>query len=195
MCMKKMLSFGLEPYPVEGYEITHIPLIEVVPLPMPDFKKPLEQATHLILTSKTAVDLFPLCQKKVIAVGKATAARAIEKGFSVVDVAKEESQEGIVDLIQNLARPSLFWPRSELARPLLSTFCDEKEIPLFSFSLYTLYFRKVILPPLQNFDALYFSSASTVDAFLALKPCLPHQIKFFAKGVVTKNYIDYRLTV
>lgn len=103
MFNKKALCFGLEPYLLPGYFIDHCPLIETVPL---SFE--IKEASYLLFTSKTAVDLCQLTQMPVIAIGKGTGARAQQKGFNVTHIADDETQEGICALLNQIRPSSLF---------------------------------------------------------------------------------------
>ncbi len=153
--IKRALCFGLEPYPLSGYVVDHCPLIEVVSLPQNTPDEILKKASHLLFTSKTAVDLFPYSVKPVLAIGLGTARRATEKGFNVISIAKDETQEGMCDLLNTLEEISLFWPRSDLARPIISEFCKKKGIQLFDPPIYTVKSKQVALPSLEKYDAFF----------------------------------------
>jgi len=184
---KKALCFGLEPYPVAGYSVDHCPLIEIVPLP---FKEEEISASHILFTSKTAVKLFPLSKKPVLAIGKGTAREAEKKGFFVEKVADEETQEGICSLLSMLPSLSIFWPRSDKARTVLAQYCRAKKITLTECSIYTVTEKKVVLPDLSSYDALFFTSPSTVEAFFALTPKIPPSIHLLSIGPVTQEMLS-----
>jgi len=160
---KKALCFGLEPYPLPGYSVDHCPLIETVPLPFQ-----IKKASYLLFTSKTAVDLCPLTEMPTIAIGKGTGARARAKGFNVTHIAEDETQEGICALLNQMRPSSVFWPRSDRARPILKNYCQLNSIELYDVSAYTILFKNVELPKLADYSALFFTSPSTVEAFFAL---------------------------
>jgi hydroxymethylbilane synthase len=195
-CRTRELYLGID-RPAESLEVYrhHIPMIEIVPLPVskPDFSS----FTHVVFTSKTAVRLFFSSYKAAnltyIAVGKATA-KAIEKeGAFASLVAENEQAEGIISLLEHhdLSQAHLYWPHSALARPVLLDFFRKAGIKCTESILYTTRPRRPDpLPDPSKYESLFFTSPSTVDAFVSLYGKIPSDKILRCQGNITKNRLD-----
>ncbi len=182
--MSRTLYLGLRPKP----GCVHYPVIKTIPLGN------LEQAlslwsrfTHVIFTSQTAVLYWPgPWDKQIIAIGQATAQRLCEKGLDPL-VAKEATQEGIMQQIQDIDG-YFFLPQSRLARPNLAEFLKSQGKPFFSLDLYdTVYQKLEPVPDLNAFDEIIFTSPSTVEGFCRIFQSLPTTKKLVAIGPITER--------
>lgn len=191
-----ILYLGLDPsrHHLRG-EITHYPVIRIEPLPfaLPDFKR----FTHLIVTSKTAVNLLfeeaPLFVGQIIAVGEATAHALRLRGMEPTLVAEEESSEGVVDLLSSHSfdGAQLLWPHSKRSRPAISDWAIEHGIALEELILYDTHpFQPSPPPDLGQFDEIAFTSPSTVEAFLKIYGQLPQDKVLWTQGEVTKSFLQ-----
>jgi len=191
----RVLYLGLEPPEEAGY--FHYPVIRTVL--RPDIGSQLSdwgRYTHIILTSKTAARL--LCArnlsfegKQLIAVGSATAALLPY----AATVAEEATAEGVVATIEalKLKNPLFFWPRSALARPVVSDYLRRAGHPFREAVFYdTLPQRPAPLPDLEQFDKILFTSPSTVEAFFNLAEKIPETVVLEAIGPVTERALQKR---
>ena len=190
------LGTDLPLFAFEDRRLIHKPAISI----MPKCKEEIATAflniplyTHLIFTSKTAVNLFfqnlphfkiPvlfLNEKIFIAVGKATQHAIENHGFKADIVAKEETSEGVIAELQAIdkKRTYFFWPHSEHSRPLISQYLQPyrfQECILYS----THPSPAFTMPDSSLFDEIVFTSPSTVDAFFQ-----HHQPHFREKKILT----------
>lgn len=186
----KVLHVGLRPMP----RTVHFPIIQVIEVPLIDWQEPYRQASHILFTSQTAVELFrqiarPRDDLIGIGVGKKTASVAEQHGFSIQYIAKEESQEGIVPILRELEIKHLFWPRSLKARGLIRGYCN-----LFELPLYDVIKRPVSsLPNLEEFDEVLLTSPSTVEAFFDIFTNIPKRLKFRPIGPITALALQQRI--
>jgi hydroxymethylbilane synthase len=202
---KKQLYIGLEaPKSDLNYRIEHLPLIEIIPTPVSnpeikEFYNHVPSATHILFTSKTAVSLFfkQLGHKKInatfIAVGKSTADSIKKQGYPVDLVAELEQAEGVIALLkkQNLDDVHILWPHSALSRRILIDFFENEGVKYTDCSFYTTVSKKPdVLPDLNDYDAIFFSSPSTVDAFISIFGSIPQDKNLICQGMITKNHLD-----
>jgi uroporphyrinogen-III synthase len=191
-----ILYLGLDPsrYPCRGKQLWHYPLIRTEKLVSPQIAEARlfwVKCSHAIFTSRSAVSYWfeevSPGDHHVVAVGKATAVALQEKGI-FPQVAKEETQEGVIACLQEMDPSQLFWPRSQKARPLLENYLQERGFPYMALDLYTTVF---LLPPLiedwSGIQEIVFTSPSTVQAFFAIYPSIPQGVEVVAIGPVTKQ--------
>ncbi|MCI5051925.1 MAG: uroporphyrinogen-III synthase [Simkaniaceae bacterium] len=208
--MKEALYLGLDPtnYQTDS-RLTHLPIIEIVPRCSSEIRATfshLSDFTHIIFTSKTAVNLFckhfeelrpsSLDGKKLLAIGAGTAKCMQEQGLKVDKIAEYESQEGMIELLESvdLTGANILLPRSAIARPLLTHFLVERGVRHQVCILYdTVTRRPKEIPDLRNFDEVIFTSPSTVDAFLRLWRHLPKKVRPISIGPVTQNALHDKL--
>lgn len=155
----------------------------------------LPRCTHLVFTSKTAVDLFcsyidpgAYAHLPVFSVGQATAEKIRRCGLKEPMVAADETAEGVTALILRHCTPEdfLFWPHAAGAREVLPQFFKKHSISYCDCVLYdTIPLRPDPLPELANFDAVYFTSPSTARAFFSLFPAPPPHLIFRSQGPIT----------
>jgi len=184
--MSKKLYLGLRPK--KG--TVHYPVIRT------QFCGDLEPAlakwplfTHIIFTSISAVEYWPgPWDKKLIAIGKSTAAALSKKGYDSI-VSPVATQEGVIDLVESI--PGYFLlPRSRLARAVLTDFMEKKGILFSVIDLYDTHYQRLEpVPNLDDFDEIIFTSPSTVEGFLRIYKALPLNKKLTAIGPITEEKI------
>ncbi len=210
--MKTILYLGTDPTMFENQghakgHLIHYPVIKIIPRPLehPEVKQAyaeLHAFTHLIFTSKNAVNVFfqhcadlkqsleALKAKTVIAIGTVTALHLSMRGFAPQLVAKNETQEGVIELLtpMSLKNAYFFMPRSSLSRPLLAKFFQEGSICFQACDLYDTVTQTLEpKPDLDRVDEIIFTSPSTVNAFIAIFGSLPNNKKLIAIGLVTEQ--------
>lgn len=211
--MKKILYLGLNPKNFKGDQskLIHLPIIKTVPrdknLCIHDLKD-VDTFTHLIFTSQTTVDIFfdlmneipiskSLLQNKIyLAVGQATKKKLESYLIENIWIAKNETQEGVIELIKEIPKENsyIFWPHSALSRKILSLFLKKENYH---------YRESIFYDTVPHFDhepinfneikEIIFTSPSTVDAFLNLYPTIPNKILFTAIGPITKKAIEDKI--
>jgi uroporphyrinogen-III synthase len=209
--MKTVLYLGTDPISLEsrGHQaghLIHYPVIKIVPraLEHPELKEAyshLDDYTHLIFTSKNGVKVFfghlielkrsvqDLKAKIAIAIGGVTAAHLAVQGLPPQFTAQEETQEGVVRLLNklDLDNPYFFMPRSSSSRPILANFFKERHIRYGACDLYDTVTQMLEpKPDLDKIEEIIFTSPSTVKAFLEIFGSLPKGKKLIAIGPVTE---------
>lgn len=195
-------------------KLIHCPIIKTVPY---DFRLPrirhvfedILDYTHFVFTSKTGVQVFFDCLahygyqsevlegKEIIAIGKATAAALEGQRSQEVQVATEETQEGIIKMlaIKNLNKAFFFLPCSSLSRPNLAHFLMIQRVRHQLCKIYETRFRKPEkIPNLDQVDEIVFTSPSTVDAFQKIFGEIPRNKKLTSIGPITGNKLKLILT-
>ena len=178
-----------------------------------------KSAVRIVYQYFLEVEALDWKQKKIYAVGKKTAEEIFHLfGDSIkkehIFIAKEETAEGVVVLLkegrerfqrlrrsqesQNLndlqeGEPFYFWPHSALSRPVISNFLEDSAIPYFSCAVYdTEFIKPNPIPDLDNFQEIFFTSPSTVDAFFSIYSSIPEHIKVKTIGPITKRALELR---
>jgi uroporphyrinogen-III synthase len=220
MSMKRILYLGTDPTWFKAREcfqgdLIHYPVIKIVPraIDHPEIRSAyadLDHYTHLLFTSKNAVKVFfdhllqmnrpisSLHNRTVIAIGEVTAAHLASNGLVANHVSLEETQEGVVSLLQdlNLDDAYVFLPRSSLSRPLLVHYLETMQIPTFACDFYdTVPQMLEPRPNLDKIDEIVFTSPSTVQAFLAIFGALPRDKKCIAIGPITESFLQKSMLV
>ena len=215
--MKTILYLGTDPSQFisrrSDSRLIHFPVIKVVQrsLDNPDLKlayEDLDQYTHLIFTSKNAVNVFfehlsglmktseNLKLKTIVAIGTVTAEHLSYHGLFPQYIAHEETQEGIVQLLcqMDLKQAYFFLPRSSRSRPILTHFLKENR---FRYRICDLYDTVAQIPgpkpDLKLIDEIVFTSPSTVEAFLEIFGALPKNKKLTAIGPITERALDSKI--
>lgn len=188
----KVLYLGTDPsrYPNQT-NLVHFPLIQIKPLPLSqEVLNAFEYFTHILVTSPNTAHILheKIGNKKVLAIGEGTAAVLKSYGVDVEAIAKRESQEGMIELMEGMVLESayLFYPRSTLARPLLRQYLEERGLKCCVCDLY----ETVFVKPVEEMDfsevgEIVFTSPSTVRAFMELYGETPGHIKCTCIGPVT----------
>lgn len=207
---KRILYLGLDPTHYSSKdEVIHWPIIQVVPRPLsePAIHQALchfEHYSHIIVTSKTTVAILQdylsqlkigvqaWAQKVILAVGQVTAKHLQACGITPTIVAQEETAEGIIYELQQLSleQAHVFWPHSARARLLIKEFLKTQGIRHTTCPLYdTIPQVPQTMPNLEGFDAIIFTSPSTVEAFLQIFGAFPSQVELVAIGPVTARFL------
>jgi hydroxymethylbilane synthase len=185
----------------------HYPVITTVPCnpDTPDIVRCFSKVpayTHIIFTSKNAVRIFflflahyphSLDHLTMIAVGEKTAETLKQQGITNIVVAANETAEGITEMLDNmdLKNAFVFWPHSSLSRPVISLYLEACDIEFNECTIYrTQSFRPRALPPPDSYDAVFFTSPSTIDAFIQIAGKLPHDKELRSIGPVTKEALE-----
>jgi len=204
---RKKLYVGLNP---KG-DVTHLPLIEIVPRPFDQVDiasvfADIPLYTHIIFTSKSGVEVFFDCLrhhgfdkiegKKIFAVGKRTAEKLKENGLKPSHIATQETQEGVIHLLamEDLDEAYVLLPQSSKARPSLANTLMLRRV---RHQLCHLYDTRVkvptVKPDLETFDEIIFTSPSTVDAFIEVFGGIPKGKKLTSIGPITERKLNLSL--
>jgi uroporphyrinogen-III synthase len=193
------LYLGTDPENCEFKDLVHYPIIKTIPLEIPShIWEDFADYTHILLTSKNAVAIFLsqlkdqslLKNKQIIAIGKSTAAKLTQEGFAPHQIAEDESQEGIINLLkrQDLHDAYIFYPRSTLARKKLEHYMISKGIRHQICDLYETVFQKPEpSPDFSKIDEIIFTSPSTVKGFIAAFGSIPPNTKLTCIGPITEE--------
>lgn len=183
-----ILYLGLDPSRWKRDKpLLHYPVIRTAKLPI---SKPSDwdDVTHLIFTSRSAVLHWQWFEgKQTLAVGKATA-DALEKKGCAPAIAKEETQEGMIELLKTFSPwgAYLLWPRSTQSRPLLGEYLLSLPCRSLILDLYETKCQKLEpVPSLETIDEIVFTSPSTVAGFLQIYGSLPADKKLTPIGPIT----------
>jgi uroporphyrinogen-III synthase len=203
----KLLYLGTnQSFQLEGREIIHCPVIEILPRDIQDEKvqnwlKNVDQFTHFLITSKNTVEiLFSLgveagldlgraLQGKCISIGPSTTKALEKKGVAVLWEAKVSSQEGLIEEMEKFSFKDSYisYPRSSLARPLLLTYLEKTGVLHEVLDVYdTVTAQLNTVPSLSEVGEIFFTSPSTVESFFTIYPEGPKDIKCSFQGPVTK---------
>lgn len=203
--VKTTLYLGTNPTNFTGDgHLIHYPVIKIIPRDphLPELQRAygeLEKYTHLIFTSKNAVDIFfahlkqlgkRLAGKTVVAIGEVTEKQLAFHGIRADLTAEEETQEGVIELLekQPLDNAYIFLPCSSIARDILTQFLQQKNIRFLACDLYdTLPQKLEPVPDLAHVDEIVFTSPSTVSAFLQIYGRLPEGKTLLALGPITEK--------
>jgi len=196
------LYLGTDPENCDLKDLVHYPIIKTAALEIPfhiwdDFT----DYTHILITSKNAAAIFlsqlkdkeALKGKKIIAIGKSTAAKLSQEGFAPHLIAQEESQEGVIELLktQDLHNAYIFYPRSSLARKKLESYMIARGIRHQICDLYETVFQKPEpAPDFATIDEIIFTSPSTVRGFIAAFGAIPSNKKLTCIGPITEQELQ-----
>jgi uroporphyrinogen-III synthase len=187
------LYLGLRPPP--NFDGIHYPVIQIIPL-HPELPR-VSPFTHLIFTSRTAVELFPLepGNLRILSVGRATTAAIEQRGWHTALTAIDECAEGIIELLdqEDLANANILWPHSKRSRSLIADTLKKRGIRYHDAALYDTVANQPGPPPnLNEIDTIIFTSPSTVDGFLAIYGCFPEGKQLETIGPITRSHLASR---
>lgn len=205
--MSKLLYLGTSlDFFSSDKEVVHYPVIRLIPKSVKQERvlvclNKLSSFSHVLFTSKNSVEiLWGLChqlaidpisslQGKCVSIGPSTSSVLQSKGVEPLLEALESTQEGVVASLEGKTLQDVFYPRSSLARPLLSRYLIEKNIPHELLDLYdTVYQEPVPKPSLEEIGEIVFTSPSTVDGFFKIFKDIPKGIKVSFQGPVTERH-------
>ncbi len=200
---KLPLYLGLDP---GNLPCVHYPVIYTQMLHLEDQKLlqafgQLESYSHLIFTSQQAVRFFFACVenkkpplgKVWVSIGEATSKQlechGVIPNVAPLYTATESTQEGVMVLLEQMAIPQeayFFYPRSNLARPFLAKYLQQKGWQVEILDLYETKFQKLEpVPDLAEFEEIIFTSPSTVEGFLRIYGKIPSGKRLKAIGPIT----------
>ena len=202
---RKAVYLGLDPTRY-GKAVFHFPLIETIPRPfhLPAIASAFADIplyTHFIFTSQNGAMFFfdylekqgfslkDVKEKKVLAIGKATASFIEKKGLPPTQVALKETQEGLIHLLalEDLEEAYLFLPQSSESRGTLSQALTRRGVRHQRFVLYDTQIKTPTEPlDLNDFEEIIFTSPSTVRAFKKNFGSIPRSKKIQAIGPLTE---------
>ncbi len=200
---KKTLYLGLRPKQLASEnEVVFYPIIKIQAYNLLDkaFDRMWHEFsafTHLIFTSKTTVDLLLSCvtkeqikDKTIIAIGRETEKKLLSYEIKSI-VCKEETSEGVVEVLKTLVNPYILYAHSKNARTVIGTFLKENNINHLNISIYEPQIN-LAMPQvdLNHFDEVFFTSPSTVDAFFSRFNNIPAVLKLSCIGPITQNYLN-----
>lgn len=177
----------------------HYPLIEIIPRPFDkNLISYLGKCSHLIFTSKHAVDIFfqglqdiPILSHTCLVIGISTAKRLLSYGSFSLKIASPSTQEGMIALLEKETPSAVLYPRSSLARPLLAQYLQSKSYPHLTFDLYDTLEKTLVNPPcLEAFDEVILTSPSVVRAFFSQFKKIPKDLKILCEGPITQEAFD-----
>ena len=200
--MEKILYLGLDPSRFATTKLlVHCPLIQIVPKKiLKPLSLPITSYTDFVFTSREAVMRWntlmpPPWIQRTLAIGQATALLLPANTL----VAPHATQEGMAQLLRSLHhahhltehKMHCLWPRSQKARPVLTTLCRQWNISLHTLDLYDVQPQQPNpLPSLEDFTEIVFTSPSCVDAFLKIFGTFPRHIQLTAIGPMTQHKIQ-----
>jgi len=132
--------------------------------------------THLIFTSKNAVNKIDFPHKTVISIGCSTALHLEVHDCPVTDVASQESQDGLVELMRpmDLDHSYILLPHSSLACQVLEDFLIKRGVQLQVCNLYDITTHKLEpVPDLDQIDEIVFTNPSSVRSFMEIFSHIP----------------------
>lgn len=185
---KKTLYVGHDPsrHPKRQF-LVHRPLIKThfyPPRPWSD------NVTALVVTSPRAAAWLrrsgrPLDHLKALCLGKATAkALAIPQMI----IAQKAQAEGVVEMLPLFRKETILYVHSAQSRPLIHHYLRQERFTFCAFPVYdTLYEKLEESFSLEEFDEFFFTSPSTVEAFLKIFKKLPEGKILRAIGPITKE--------
>lgn len=202
----KTLCLGLEIPPFFKKESCRVfPLITTEPIDphapwIQDAMASFDPVTHLLFTSQMAVfyfkkllEIYPkdLENKKWLACGPSTAEKIFFHFGKKAYYQEPYSQEGVISLLKQEKEYSLLFPKATVTRDLIENFLQTTKNCYTVMPLYQTRRKEVtMLPALSDFDALYFSAPSVVDAFFFYFPSIPPHLKILLSGPVTKQRLQ-----
>ncbi len=218
----RLLFLGLEMPPnLFGREVIHCPLIRIIPRAPSDvgietaFRK-FPSCTHILFTSKSAVHIFfsffsyfhidvkDVQKKQILAVGKRTALCVEQYVDCSPLVARNESAEGVIELLSSL-RPNsretwkdwlLFWPHAAKSRPVLEQWMQENFLAFCAPVVYdTVSIKPDRLPSPHTYDEIVFTSPSVVEAYLEIFGSLPADKVLTSIGPITEQRLQLEITL
>ncbi|HEX4840492.1 MAG TPA: uroporphyrinogen-III synthase [Rhabdochlamydiaceae bacterium] len=198
------LYLGTDPENCDLKDLIHYPIIKTVPLEIPShIREDFADYTHILFTSKNAVQILltqfhseKFKNKRLIAIGKSTAAKLAQEGVASHLVSQNESQEGVIELLkhQDLHDAYVFYPRSSLARKKLEHYLSSRAVRHQICDLYETVFQKPEpFPDFASIDEIIFTSPSTVKGFVAAFGTIPHDKKLTCIGPITEDELKKSL--
>lgn len=181
---KRTLHIGLDPVepPVGGVTI-HWPLIRVDPVvcACPRF----ESFDCILFTSRVSADIFfrryGLPELPMLAIGKGTREVILGNGGRVAGESERPDSDSLNEFIKREKKwKSILYPCSDRSQNALHENPAVKPLILYR----TLSIKRDMID-LSGFDAIVFSSPSTVDAFFSMYTVIPSHLLIYVHGPMT----------
>ena len=211
--MRKVLNLGLSSFYLSSSDhVVHNPIIAINSLPIDErvFEN-LEGNEIFVITSKSTVTQFLIPYKDkisldsfMISIGSKTTEAILKSGYKVTYQASNSTQEGMIELLKlvQLKNKKIILPRSNLARKVIDAYLIDQKIPFETIDCYCTQFNpQHVKSNLNEFDALLFTSPSTVKFFFDFYTEIPSFLLFLVIGDITyreliksknlKNKIDF----
>jgi uroporphyrinogen-III synthase len=212
---KRIIYTGIDPSGyVQETNVLHFPLISLemrslVATEITEIFSKIYSYTHILFTSKYAVQAFFFCMKELnipkehldpvflLAIGRSTVKALEDEGVYVGYVGSDETEEGVIRLLEtfDLEDARLLLPQAAIAKPKLVHYLVEKGIGYEVIILYDLIkedpYTKINL---NDFDEIIFTSPVGVEAFFEIYDDLPPALEVHCLGLLTrcrlKSYLD-----
>ncbi len=209
---KYFLYTGTQPAVYQRkFKIIPWPMIEITSADVTDEKRQylidhIPQYDMVIFTSVSAVRYFTkvleICRiswgelksKKIITIGKYTAAALRELGLEVNVQAQNETSSGLLTALKDtysLQGQRILFPRSSLPNHYLKDHLQRLGSIVDEITVYqNLKPHKRELPDHGLIEGIIFTSPSTVNNFLEDYGHIPSPWRIYAKGIVTMNTLE-----
>lgn len=167
-------------------KVVHQPLIQLVPQ-KPEIPFSPEEFTGIIFTSRGAVEFF--LEKwsipqgtKIVAIGPKTADILAEKGISVDAVPERYDADALQELVQKESTINWFYPCSNRSRNVIHS-----EPNVTTSAIYKTELVKREQLKISAFNAVFFTSPSTIDAFKDIYQQFPQYLHYIVYGAPSKK--------
>jgi len=180
----KLLYTGIDPTRIHFREkVTHLPFIRTEALAKPEIN--LESYDGLMFTSRSAVRYFlknyqPIKGQKLFAVGPHTAELLEDAGFKIDVMPEVYDSNYLLPLVEASGCQKVLYPCSNLS---------DNALHQLSFVEPVVFYKtiKVEKPEVDitTYDAIIFSSASTISSFFEIYKDLPENLFFYVSGNMT----------
>lgn len=193
----KTLYLGLNPeHHPKRHFLTHYPLLETQFYPCPAFlRDSWSSFTLLVVTSQRAAEWIlqnklPLSSLKALCVGPYTATALQKAGASCI-IADRYQAEGVIDLLPHFHKEKILYLHAEQARPIIKNYLVRERFDFCALPVYdTLCTNLKPSFSLEEFDEFFFTSPSTVEAFVKIFKRLPPEKKCRALGPITQEKLQ-----
>ena len=108
-------------------------------------------------------------------------------------IPKVSTQEGIIELLKSIPTENSYFliPRSSIARKEIDHFLSSKRINYLPLDIYDTYINQDLKEiNLKDFEEVFFTSPSTVKAFIKRFKSIPSHLALKSIGPITKKAIE-----
>ena len=190
----KLLYTGIDPTRINFREkVTHLPFIRTKALATPVLE--MDSYDGLMFTSRSAVRYFlkhyqPLVGQKLFAVGPHTAELLEEAGFTIDVMPEVYDSNYLLPLVEASGCQKVLYPCSNLSDNALHGVSFVEPVVFYETV-------KVEKPEVDitTYDAIIFSSASTISSFFEIYTDLPGNLFFYVSGNMTRaKLLEYGIS-
>jgi uroporphyrinogen III methyltransferase/synthase len=186
--------------------VIHQPLIEIVPIEMPDdffrFIRFVHNYKYIIFTSRNSVKHFMewvqaigcdtnlLKSNRIVSIGAVTTAELLKHGITPHLQPELDSSRGIIELFRekNINGEEILIPRSDIALNILPDGLRALGNNVHTITVYyTQPIKKIQKADLSQIDIIVFTSPSGVKSFLKHYGEVPFHIKVITRGEQTQE--------